>query len=350
MMEGAWLVFLLGLPFCHFLPYFHRLPIWTAQTLWAEGGVVLLLSLAIWRGVKLPAVPPLSAWFLWTGLTTLWLCANTMLAVNGGFPIERLLGFNHALTIFGFCLAALATWTKPLIRRLLHLLAWVGVIVLGYTILQYLNLDEFYQGLGSYAYQHNNLVGVIGNPAHLAAHLAILSPLFLLRTGWGWRLANLLALLVIFHLRAFGAALGVGLAIVWCLYFWSKRLCLVTILVGLVGVYLVTHQLDALGFVPARGWMDWGWRWSAWNGFWTLYTTAGHPITGLGLGAIWLYVQTLPDTSLIFQWHHVHLELFQTLIEQGAVGLGLVIWLVIDWVRRVAQLPKTREVVTGWYK
>lgn len=329
--ELGWVVCLAGLPFAHFL-FPKTLTLWSAQATWAQAWVLGLSAVAL----SLPSRPkqanwPLTVWVIWvSGLTGMTFFTSVLEAKV--YPHVLLMAFLHLLSLIGFYQAALAMWTRHTLQRLFHACAWVSVVVMFYAGLQLANLDQFFDPLPGGG-THDELSGTIGNPTHLAAYLSLTLPLLLVRTGWGWRLATVANGVLLLRCGSAAGLLGAwvgSLLTTWLL--GQRRLCGIIAGVGLVGgigMAVVKDGLNPFG------------RLAAWQVFWSVFVH--RPITGFGPGFTLAMTQNAPPGP-IHLWHHVHNEYLQIALEQGLIGLGLVLWgLVVTW-RWVGRLPKTREL------
>ena len=326
--EVGWLIFLVGLPFAHFL--FKPLDLWHGQALWAHGWIILLFALSLGSpGKTLPRNRPLTALVMWIGLTTLFVWWRTMVDQKT-YPVIMLQGTTHLLLLVMVYFAAMTTWTTAFVGRLTRYLTYAGIVVILYCVLQILNLDQFLNHLGGPT-KHDELVGTIGNPSHLATHLSLLFPLFLL---WFplWSVALLGVLLVTQSLGGQIAAFAVASYWVW---HGQRKWLWVVGAVGLGGLfYLVTHLSN---FNPHG-------RFTAWQAFYHIFQQ--RPITGLGIGFINVFSQTVTNSAApLFQWRHAHNEFFQMAIEHGIIGLGFLGWLLWELVGTIRRLPKTPLVV-----
>ena len=98
-------------------------------------------------------------------------------------------------------------------------------------------------------------------------------------------------------------------------------------------------------------WLNPSGRLETWQAFWQHYLVGDgkQQITGAGLGRMmgdshqglagWPQVG-----SNVFR--HAHCEYFQVLIEQGIIGLGLVLWAFWDATQRWRRLPRSPLVKT----
>ena len=326
--EVGWLIFLVGLPFAHFL--FRPLDLWHGQALWAQGWIITLFALSLGSRSK-PLKPnrPLGVFVAWIGLVTLWMWWK-IIVTQKIYPLQMLQGTTHLLLLVMAYYAAMTTWTKAFVETLTKYLTYAGIAVILYCLIQLMNLDQFLNQLDT-SIKHDALVGTMGNPSHLATHLSLLFPLLLLWVPL-WSIALLGILLVTQSLGGQVAAFAVASYWAW---HRKKQWLWVVGAVGVVGiVYLATHVDN---FNPHG-------RLTSWEMFYQMFQQ--RPITGLGAGAIMEFSRTVTsNTSPLFQWRHVHNEFFQAAIEYGVVGLGLLLWMLWELVGTIRRIPKTPLVV-----
>ena len=330
--EVGWVVFLAGLPFAHFVR--HDLDMWSAHTWWAQGWILVLWGIACALGLRTGSNRPLAWWLGWVGLSA-WQLWHTIMVTQKVFPSAILLGLIHVLFIVLFYQAVMTYWTTTTVQQVCRAMALVGMVILVYGLLQLGSLDQFYQNLDRSP--KDVLVGTMGNPSHFGSYLAFVLPLLLLQREWWWWPVRAVALGLLLVANSVGAWVSAMTVLLWCGWFWYRTLwkwLLAVILLGSLGLW-VLHPGNVLN--------PYG-RLEAWSAFWKIFAT-GKPITGMGIGFIRELAMQSKHGSPLFQWHHVHLEWFQIAIEQGIIGLGLVGWIVIDWMRTVWKLPKSREVV-----
>lgn len=329
--EVGWLVFLVGLPFAHFV--FKPLDPWHGQAAWAQGWVVVLWAISVGLGGRAKGNRPLGALVAWIGLIALSVWVKTIL-VQKVYPIPMLQGLMHLTLLLLAYQAAVTCWTTAFLLKLTRYLAYAGVVILGYCVLQLCNLDQFFKSIDG-TIKHDTLVGTIGNTTHLSTQLALLLPLLLLQPTRIWRVWAGVTLALIVYAGSLGgqvAALGV---LLWWTWQMSKKLFVGVLLAGLVGAgWIALH--------PA--WLNPYGRFMAWGYFFEMF--ARNPITGLGSGYVMEASRLITDpANPLFGWRHVHNEYFQLAIEWGLVGLGLVGWMLWETGQRVCRLPKSPLVI-----
>lgn len=330
----GWIGFLAGLPFAHFVLH-GGLDIWQAQTTWAQGWLLGLLALSGGTARHLPANRPLVGWLTWVGVLTLSIWTVTIQHTKT-YPLSLLMPILHIVFLWLFYHLAVSTWTPALRARLWTALAWSGALLVGYGVLQRLGLDQFYVNLDDRRPGHDVLVGTIGNPTHFGSHLALLMPLLLYQRAWAWRAVAGVAALVLLATKSATALLALWVVVsVWLAWRHPRgwRLLAGSLLVGLllvVGLWIVRPSFFNLGG-----------RWAVWNAF--ADSAIERPITGWGLGSVMEASRSITSGPL-YKWRHVHQEGLQIVLEQGIVGVLLLLWLLGDWAYRVWTLPKTDEL------
>lgn len=333
--EVCWGVFLVGLPFAHFFcPYPIDINQYAAQNFWAYGGLAVLfgLSLSQHSEPRSPRNLPLACWMIWTVVSVLWIWADVMRRAQQ-HPIGLLPPFIHYMGVIFFYLAATRQWTPAVLSRLLTWVAYSGMVVVAYGVLQVFGMDQFYRQLVAYL-PKDVLMGTIGNPTHFGLHLALLLPIFLWQPQWWWKLVAVMATGLV------GLTLSTSaLVLTWGVWLWwgwheQRRVCWV---VGLGG-----GLLGLLLFWRFPVWLNAEGRVQFWQYLWQLYMVGQQKlqITGAGLGRVLNdSLQNLPGWPS--SWRHAHQEFFQILIEQGVIGLSLVCWGLGDAIRRWGRLPPT---------
>ena len=325
--EVGWTVFLVGLPFAHFL--FRPLDLWHGQAIWSQGWILALFALSLGSdGRKISPNRPLAAFIAWIGLVSLWMWVHTM-TTQKIYPVPMLQGLMHLVLLLLAYQAAVTTWTTEFIGLLTRRMVWVGVAVIGYGLLQLMNLDQFLNSLEGT--KKDELVGTIGNPTHLSAQMSLLAPLLLLWCPWA-----LIGVLVIFSVtQSLGGQLACLVALAW--WGWHQERKWLWVAGGLSllgGLWVWLHP----GLLNPHG------RLKAWGIFYQMFQS--RPITGLGPGSIMEFSRTITDgTNFFYGWRHVHNEFFQAAIEYGVIGLGLILWMCWDIGRTIHRLKKTPLVV-----
>ena len=328
--EVGWLIFLVGLPFAHLL--FKPLDPWHGQAVWAQGWITVLFALSLGLGGRVKGNRPLGALVAWIGFITLSVWVKTIL-VQKVYPVPMLQGVMHLVLLLFAYYAAVTVWNGPFLIKLTRWMAYAGVVILGYCVLQLLNLDQFFKPID--VTSTDVLVGTIGNTTHLSTHLALLLPLFLLQPKRIWWLWSGITIALITYSGSLGgqvAALGV---LVWWAWHKSKHIFFGVCALGTLGVLWVVFHSALLN---PHG------RLMAWGRFYEMF--ARQPITGIGPGYVMEASRLITNGSApMFGWRHVHNEYFQMAIEYGIIGLGLVGWMMWEIVCLVKRLPRSPLVV-----
>lgn len=339
--EVGWAIYLAGLPWAHFLfRWAPKFDLSHATGTWGLFGLLGLwaVSLNTARSRK-PLGWSLTCLTVWLLILTAWLWLKGVIGYQQ-YPILALLGPINLLVLLLGLQTMGATLTLKSFELLSRWIARSGVLVMAYSILQLLNLDQFFRPI-----DHEKtveFVGLLGNPSTYGAYLALLLPFLLLQQGWRWRLASVGC--GVLCLRT-GSASAVATATVVGLWWgWhrvpsvKRRLLLITgILLGVaVGVGMLWHA----------DWLNPSGRLTVWKEFWTIYAQ-GKPVTGEGAGFIWNLSRTLQPPHPLATWRHVHNEYFQVLIEWGVIGAGLLAWVIGDFIGKVWKLTKSPDVVAA---
>lgn len=325
--ELGWIIFLAGLPFAPFLN--HQLDLWHAHSAWVHLVLMVLVLYATTQPHR-PMPRPLNWWMLWVTVLSWWLW-QASITTSKTYPFALLASWTHLFTIWLFVLASMI-WDEPLVHSLIRAIRWSGLIMLAYGVLQLANLDQFFDsGKG-----RDVLVGTIGNPSHLAAYFSILLPLYLLG-GKRWSPASLVTIGLILCTKSMTGQLAMAAVLLWWSLFQPRWVTGLLLAIGGLGLaYLWFHR---------EGLNTWG-RWEAWTIFWNFIKQKS--ILGYGPGFTMQLSQTITERGPIFQWRHCHNEFLQVWLEQGIVGLGLVIWTVWDAAMRVVRkLPVPHMVALG---
>lgn len=319
--ELGWIVFLAGLPFAPFLN--RSLDIWHGQALWAQMWVMLLWAWGSHRQLATRRLPlPLALWVAWITLRTGWIYVLSITQAKQ-YPLSLLGSVVHLLLAICFIQAALWTWDRDWLERLLTAVAWSGVLVMAYSVLQLLNLDPFFKSIDN-LHPRDPFVGTIGNPSHYGAYLSLLLPILLFQRGRMWRAMAVCCAGGILLSGSASATIALVAILIW--WAWQRQHHYLTQIVGTVGLLGL-----AAGCVWHRHYFSFDGRLQAWHAFWP-YLQA-NPLVGLGPGFIINNSLRITEGPL-FQWRHIHNEWYQFAIEQGLVGVGLIGWAVVSLLRR----------------
>ena len=323
--EIAWAVMLGGLPFSSFFmrnwTLTKSLDIWHGQSAWMQFGLIILLGLFLADGLKFVSNVPLAAWLTWNGLVWFWI-NYTVVQEKNIFPASVSFGYLHCLLIAAFILIATATWTEMTIDRLIKTIGVSGIVVMFYCLLQVVNLDQFFHSIDP-SDPKDYMVGVIGNPSHLAAYLSMLVPIYIYL---GWHVFSLLCIGLLLATQSAGAVVGASLA---CCYFFfqhNRILFTITLICCIAAAVLVTNYYPS--YLDSHG------RTAAWKEYWTIYVNSKATITGMGVGFVSELSKQIKDGNVLWQWRHVHCEPFQVMIEQGIIGFIAVGWILADSIHK----------------
>lgn len=323
--QRGWLMVLAGLPFAVFLNT--NAPMWVCQYTWLGMGLIGLTGLWLAEGGHAPLISlPLGVWFVWAMGRLGWMLMRPIADQLSISPV--MWPVFHLTFAILFLLVASATWTPEFLPILCRWIARSGVVVVGYSLLQWARLDQFYHPIDSTL--PTIVGGVFGNPSLHGAHLSLLLPFFLLQTGWRWRSMSLVTLVLIFQTHSLAAWAATGIVLVWWTWQTERRAIIGLLVLGGIGLsYLLTHPAD----------LDPSGRFSSWPAFWTMFRQ--QPILGFWTGFV-LQNSLQITGGPLFNWRQVHNEYFQVLIEQGVLGAILLSWWLWETgqqMRRVSLSP-----------
>ncbi len=310
------------MPFGHF--FFKQLDLWHGQGHFFQVGLLIIFALSFFEKPKPVQIlnKSLGVFTLWTGLTTSYLWA-TALTKTGQYPIKIFMTFFNVLCFLLFYKLVIEYLDEEKIKKILIWFRYTIIMVLFYCTLQYLKLDEFLKGLSS----HDELVGTIGNPSHLAGYLAIVQPIFFNKKG----IIPLILLWSIILLSNSASGVFVGLLVILFWLFINKkyRYFFTILILGIISLVIVFIRFNSFFCVEHRFEM------------WKLLfeTFKNKAVTGFGLGTFGALKITLPPDLTI--WRHVHNEFYQIAFETGLVGLGLVFWCIWEYFKEGFKLIKS---------
>ena len=305
--------FIAFMPWSAFL--FKQVDIWHAHGHYFQSGLLILYALSFFDKPKEIKIlnKPLGIFILWTGLITCYLWISIFTKTNN-YPIKIFMPFFNIL-----CFALLYKLSleyvdsKVIVKTLKYLKISIGIIAL-YAILQYFKLDQFYVGIGS---SGDQVVGTIGNQSQLAGFFAIFLAIFY---GSWWLIPMIIAILLTKSI----SGIAVGL-LVWIGFLLYKRKFL---LVGFI--VTITLFICELYFKSNPGFFSFSHRLSVWHKAWDMIQN--NAITGSGLGTFGLANVNGID-NITSHWRHAHNEYLQSWFEIGIVGLGIIIWAIVEYFK-----------------
>jgi len=321
----GWAIFLAGLPFSPLL--MRNLDLWNAQATWAQVWVILLFSLMLMQGQvrRLPKNKPLAAWFLWTCVFFMFVWTK-MIMEKHVYPLNLLQGMVHVTIIVIFYITAMQ-WSQRTLEFILKAIAISGVVTLAYCLLQILNLDQLFNSLGGHS-KKDELVGMIGNPSHLGTYLAMLVPIFFIQKGVVWKFFAVGAILLTCATKSAGAVTALFFGMLWLAMTYERWAFFILLGLGIFASLFIYANYSAF--------FDFNGRLEAWTEFFKIFKIK--PITGLGLGFVMEYSRN--PVEVLLKWRHVHMEYLQIAIEQGLIGLGIVIWGIVDVFKKALLLQE----------
>jgi O-antigen ligase len=185
-----------------------------------------------------------------------------------------------------------------------------------YCVLQHFQLDEFFKGLGG---NQDELVGTIGNTAHLAGYLALVSPLFFNKRG----ILPLILLWIVLLLAGSASGLITAIAVLITYLFLKRRFLWGWIVSSLVSIGGIGLLLTKSNFLNSSG------RLEIWKASFEIFRQKA--ITGFGLGSFSLNNFKIEGISSI--WRHAHNEYFQVAFELGLIGLILLFRIIFNAIK-----------------
>lgn len=306
-------------PFSNFL--FTKLDIWYTQGYFVQLCILTLFGIRLYLKSK-----PFGMLFTWAGLLTLSYCVATQVSVKQ-LPILLFLPFFNLV-----CIAVLFDTITSFAKKETYetILKWYPIILLVvsvYAILQKLNLDQFLTHFNT-KYFPDQVVGTMGNQMHFSHYLTICLPMLFC---WVNKYRNPLIVLVLFAMVLSGSFSGLLIAIVLIItysfynrLFSNREICLFLTLVVLV---LLFKRPD-LGFISNSG------RYAIWEQYLNVFKDK--PITGWGIGIVNALAS---KEGAFYGWRHLHNEFFHFTVELGLVGLGIIVWGIVDYFKRMKRDP-----------
>ena len=316
MIDKFFIGLLCVLPFAHFL--LKGVDIWHAQGYFLQIGILLLYCLKCFRHSK-----PLACLLAWAGLLTIYIC-YTIQAESKQYAITIFLPFFNFLcgVILFDCVTSFLS--KDFFNKYLKYFSF-SILAIGlYAVLQKFGLDQFYNGLAG---GKDEVVGTIGNPMHLAHYLSVCLPVvFLLKNNL--RKIGILLLLSIIAIT--GSVTGLIIAVLLIIlgqYFLKIFSVRESIFIGILIIALCFLQYKNLSGIFHNFTFSGG-RVEIWQKFFPIFQKK--PITGWGLGT----VNAFAKQAQFIGWRHLHNEYYHYALELGLIGLGFIVWGIVDYVKR----------------
>lgn len=308
---------------------------WLANGIFFQAGVLLCLCYMLNKpSPRKVSNLPLALMTLWVGLSTLGWWYVGLLSNRYNFPI--LMPFLNFLTFVIFYKAIIDYLQEWDVQKIYTYLQYVVLGVLIYCILQYFNLDQFYRHIDKNI-KTDSLVGFIGNKTHLAAWIGIFMPvLYLKRTK-----LSLVTIALAWGIIALtGASAGLLTAICATIFFhifqnYHKRVdVLVFILATLALLYVKDFNISEY-LNPNK-------RFEYWQYIYPYFQQKA--ILGTGMGFLNALSAKLVNTPLI-TFKHAHFELYHFAVELGVVGVGCILYGIIDYFRRFIKVRHSKLAV-----
>ena len=321
MVSNVFLIIICFLPFAHLLSFATtKVDIWHAQGYFLQLGILVLYFLHLFKRSR-----PLSLLLLWAGLSTFYYWIYFHITLNQ-YPTFVFLPFFNFLCLVILYDLIIHYLNKDIFLKLIKYLSFSVGLILIYCVLQKLNLDQFYKSLNP-AVEKDTVVGTIGNSMHLSHYLAIALPLFLIYKG---EIRKLLILFCLFAIFLTGSISGLFIALIVLIFysffervFTLKEIALLGLLAVLVFVFKFHNLKNILENLSSSGRID------IWKKYYLVFKE--RPITGWGLGV----VNGLAQKKEFLGWRHLHLEIYHFAVELGLISVGLIIWGIIDYFKRL---------------
>lgn len=328
-MTNTFIVLFCLLPFANFI--IQKVDIWHSQGYFLQSSILILYCLHLAEQNK-----PLGALVFWVGSLTIFNFIKIHV-MKGVYPTSIFLPFFNFLCIVILYEFITKYITKKHMEQLARYFSIVIFIIMGYAVLQYFNLDQFYKRIDSWV-KTDSVVGIMGNQMHFAHFLAISCPLFFLLKK-NWCFVGIVSTLAVIGLTNTSSGLIIAFLLivfcsVLCKIFTKRETILTIIFIMLSGFHLFPHIGN---FFSDSG------RFELWQKFVPFFKEK--PIIGLGLGMINQIVlvnQIKYGDSL---YRYVHNEYFQFAIEIGVIGLVLIFWGIIDYFKKFWYAEKDKVTV-----
>jgi len=312
------LIFFCLLPWGSF--FFRQVDIWASQGQFVQVGILILFCYSFFENPKYVQQinKPLGSFLCWAGLVTAygWI---TVFSATQHYPIKIFMPFFNLLCFVWLYKLITEYLDSVSIEKILKWLKYSVILLLFYCVLQYLKLDEFLRGVSG----HDELVGVIGNPMHLAGLLALFQPLFFKKSRENILSLILLWLIILATGSATGLVAGVMVILFW-LWFKNRKLAIgfsILSFASLVALYVVKSSF----FFNSERFRIWGQ---------TFQIIKDKFITGFGLGTFGL--SEINKGGM--HWQHLHNEYYQIVFELGIIGLVLILWCIWDYFNKFNSL------------
>ena len=313
MIFKGFLILLCGMPWGHLL--FRKADIWHGTGHFFQVGLLIIFCLSFLEKPRYVQIlnKPLGIFTLWAGLvTSYWWFVLFTKAQQ--YPLKIFLPFFNFLCFVWFYKLSIEYLDKEKIEKILKWFRYSILLLLFYCVLQYLRLDEFFNGMSG----HDELVGTIGNASHLAGYLAIVQPIYFKKGLINILSLVLLWLIILIAGSASGIVVGLAVALFWLFMQKDK-------------IWALLGSISAFGIITFIGikysqFFTSSHRIELWQ--LAFKTFKNHLITGLGLGSF-----GVQNFQLGGHWRHAHNEYFQLSAELGLVGLVLLIWCLREYFR-----------------
>jgi len=236
-------------------------------------------------------------------------------------------------------------------EQLYKTLGFIAVFQAVYVILQFLQLDQFFNNITRHLMNQTVRwpVGMWGNEALVSWCIAICSPFLLAFKKFRYRLGYCICFGAVCCTKCSAGIAAFILGYIFWLFFNTKlntrkiAICLLTIVL-LSGAWAYKSGKFTYYFNPTHRYAVWKKSVEIWHEM---------PITGWGLGSYrTLFWQRAPEFRSDGHWAQTHNDYLQTLFETGVVGLGILLslmWITFYsfWRKRKGLIPITSLFITA---
>jgi len=232
--------------------------------------------------------------------------------------------------------------------KLYKTFAFIAVFQSVYVILQFLQIDQFFNNI-TFSLMHQTKrwpVGMWGNEALVSWCIAICSPFLLAFKELRYKLAYVLCFGAVCCTRCSAGIAAFILGFIFFQFFNNKKKLAIAllILVLLSGAWAYKSGKFTYYFNPTHRFEVWKKSVEIWHEM---------PITGWGLGSYRvLFWQRAPEFRTDGHWAQTHNDYLQTLFETGVVGFGILLsllWITFHsfWRKRKGLIPITSLFITS---
>ena len=323
-----------------FLTALHLAPLLFFKTnMWIAQGIFSGIMIGVMFGTfflqkPLRGIPrnlPLALLFFWVAAQVAFLCYGAQ--VNNKIDFQHFFPFFNFLCIIIFYICVVCFLNQKWVYLILKFIRYAVIGELLLCVLQYFGLAQFFALYQPGAYQNYSIVvGLLGNGTHLSGFLAMCSVLFLDNKRESYLALILMVLVLFFCSTTVGTPAISGFvvlitSIVVFLYNRDKRILCLVVFFGAIFTYIlfnIASQKNISEILSFNG------RLSIWEYYLGLFKSQGFAMTGYGLGTIGGIFQKTPFPTAM----HLHNEYLHYMFELGIVGITLIIYLIVDFLKK----------------